>query len=77
MFRGIHTIHACAEHYLNQLDPLHPETRDPDFIHERAFEFGADDRRWHEERQRLSGHVRERASKLISTQTLASPSAAR
>ncbi len=32
-----------AEHYVNQLDPLHSEARNPDFAHERSFQYGADD----------------------------------
>ena len=55
-----------AEHYVNQLDPLHPAPRDPDFAHERTFQYGADDKRLQEELQRFSGHTWERASKLPS-----------
>ena len=57
---------AWAEHYVNQLDPLHPEARDPDFAHERTFQYGADDKRLQEELQRLSGHAWERAQKMIA-----------
>ena len=48
---------AWAEHYVNQLDPLHPDPREPDFANERTFQYGADDKRLQEELQRLSGHA--------------------
>ena len=57
---------AWAEHYVNQLDPLYAEPRDPDFAHERTFQVGADEKRLQEELQRLSGHTWERASKLLA-----------
>ena len=60
---------AWADHYVNQLDPLHPEPRDPDFAHERTFQYGADEKRLQEELHRLSGHAWERASKLITEPT--------
>jgi hypothetical protein len=58
-----------AEHYVNQLDPLHPEPRDPAFAHQRTFQVGADERRAQEELQRLFGHAWERASKLVAEPT--------
>jgi hypothetical protein len=54
-----------AEHYVNQLDPLHAEPRDPDFAHERTFQVGADEKRAQEELQRLFGHAWEQASELV------------
>jgi hypothetical protein len=53
-----------AEHYVNQLDPLHPEPRGPDFAHERTFQVGADEKRAQEELQRLLGHTCEHGLKL-------------
>jgi hypothetical protein len=55
---------AWAEHYVNQLDPLHPEPRDPDLAHERTFQYGADEKRFTEELQRLLGHTWEGSAKL-------------
>jgi len=60
---------AIAEHYVNQLDPLHPEPRDPDLQHERSFHVGTEDTYRDNERQRLSGHTWERASKLVAAPT--------
>jgi len=57
---------AWAEHYVNQLGPLHPEPRDPDSQHARCFQYGADARRLQAELQRLSGHTWEHASKLVA-----------
>lgn len=54
---------AWAEQYVNQLDPLHPEHRDPDFGYARDFHYGADEKRFSEELQRLLGHSWESASK--------------
>jgi len=89
-----------AEHYVNQVDPLHPRDaaqscsaaaqpehpcpgvrtaqRDiqsrceeplcsppcPDLEHERSFQYGADEKRFTEELQRLLGHRWEHAAKL-------------
>ena len=55
---------AWAEHYVNQLDPLHPEQRNPDFAHERSFQYNEDEKRFAEELQRLLGHTWEHAAKL-------------
>jgi len=65
---------AWAEHYVNQLDPLHPEPRDPDFAHERSFQYGADEKRALEELQRLVGHTWEHALKLADAGPAASES---
>ena len=56
-----------AEHYVNQLDPLHPEARDPDFAHERTFQYGADEKHLQEELHRLSGHAWDSSLKLGTT----------
>jgi hypothetical protein len=53
-----------AEHYINQLDPLHPQPRDPDFAHERSWQYGSEEKRVTEELQRLFGHTCEEATKL-------------
>ena len=53
-----------AEHYVNQLDPLHPEPRNPDCQHERDFYYRSDEKRLAEELQRLFGHTWERSPKL-------------
>lgn len=53
-----------AEHYINQLDPLHPQPRDPDFAHERSWQYGSEKKRVTEELQRLFGHTCEEATKL-------------
>ncbi len=58
-----------AEHYVHQLDPLHPEPHDPDFAHERSWQYGADEKRAQEELQRLVGHTWERALKLTAQRT--------
>jgi hypothetical protein len=60
---------AWAEHYVNQLDPLHPEPRDTDFAHGRRFEYGADGKRTQEEQHRLSGHAWESTTKLVAPLT--------
>ena len=59
---------SWAERYVNQLDPLQPEARDPVFAHERSFQYGADDKRMQDELQRLLGHTWEHASKLVAEQ---------
>jgi hypothetical protein len=46
-----------AEHYVNQLDPLHADPHDDDFAHERSFQYGSEDKRLREELERLSGHT--------------------
>jgi hypothetical protein len=55
---------AWAEHYVNQLDPLHPERRDPDFAHERDSYYGAEEKRSQESLQRLIGFSWESTAKL-------------
>jgi len=60
---------SWAEHYINQLDPLHPEPRDSDLAHERTFQYGADEKRMGEEQQRLSGHAWEDTLKLAAEPT--------
>ena len=60
---------AWAEHYVNQLDPLHPEPRDPDLAHESDFRYGADNEHHAEEQRRLSGHDWEKADKLVAPNT--------
>lgn len=57
---------AWAERYVDQLDPLHPEPRDPDVAHEHDFHYGAEEKRFTDELQRLLGHSWEKAWKLIS-----------
>lgn len=58
-----------AEHYVNQLDPLHQEPRDPDLHHESDFRYGADNERYGDEQRRLSGHDWEKADKLVVPKT--------
>jgi hypothetical protein len=53
-----------AERYVNQLDPIHPSARDPDFVHERSWQYGSEEKRFTEELQRLLGHRWENAEKL-------------
>jgi hypothetical protein len=53
-----------VEHYVNQLDPLHPEPRDPVLAHERSWQYGSEEKRVTEELQRLFGHTWEEAMKL-------------
>ena len=60
---------AWAEHYVNQLDPLHPDSRDPDFTHHDSWQYNSEEKRFTEELQRLSGHAWERASKLVAEPT--------
>lgn len=57
---------AWAEHYVDQLDPLHPEPRDPDFVHERDIYHRAEEKRFTEELQRLLGHAWEHSTKLCT-----------
>ena len=54
---------AWAERYVNQLDPLHPDPRDPVFARERSFQYNEDEKRFTEELQRLLGHTWEHAAK--------------
>ena len=62
-----------AEHYVNQLDPLHPESRDPDLMHETPHPsyYGTpqDRDRFEKELVRLAGHTWERALKLLAHPT--------
>jgi len=51
-----------AEHYVNQLDPLHPEPRNPEFAHERSWQYGSEEKRVTDELQRLFGHTWEEAT---------------
>ena len=64
---------SWAEHYVNQLDPLHAEPRDPDLMHETphpSYYGNPKDRdRFEKELVRLAGHTWERASKLIAEPT--------
>jgi hypothetical protein len=53
-----------AEHYVHQLDPLHPEPRDPELAHERSWQYSSEEKRVTEELQRLFGHTWEDATKL-------------
>jgi hypothetical protein len=53
-----------AEHYVNQLDPLHPEPRDPDYVHERDPYYSSEDKRPQESLQRLIGFGWENTAKL-------------
>ena len=53
-----------AERYVNQLDPLHPAERDPDFAHEHSWQYGSEEKRFPKELQRLLGHTWEHAAKL-------------
>jgi hypothetical protein len=54
---------------VNQLDPLHPEPRNPDFEHDRApYTCGADEKRLQQELERLFGHQWDHASKLRESQ---------
>lgn len=55
---------AWAEHYVNQLDPLHPDLRDPELAHEQSWQYNSEEKRFTEELQRLLGHAWELASKL-------------
>jgi hypothetical protein len=55
---------AWAEHYVDQLDPLHPEPRDPDLAHQRDSYYRAEEKRFTDELQRLFGHTWEHAAKL-------------
>ncbi len=62
-----------AEHYVNQLDPLHIEPHDPDLMHEiphPSYDGHPKDRdRFEKELVRLTGHTWERASKLMAEPT--------
>ena len=60
---------SWAEHYVSQMDPLHPEPHDPDLQYERTFQYGADEKRMEEEQQRLSGHAWENTLKLVAEST--------
>jgi len=64
---------AWAEHYVNQLDPLHAEPHDPDLMHETPHPnyYGnpKDRDRFEKELVRLAGHTWERASKLVAEPT--------
>ena len=64
---------SWAEHYVNQLVPLHIEPRDPDLMHETPhpdYHGNTKDRdRFEKELVRLSGHTWERASKLATSPT--------
>jgi len=61
---------AWAEHYVNQLDPLHPEPHDPDLKYDRtAYSYGEDEKRPMQELRRLMGHSWESALKLVAAQT--------
>jgi hypothetical protein len=55
-----------AEHYVNQLDPLHPQPRDPDFAHEHDFYYGAEEKRHRETLERLIGHTWEHTRKICA-----------
>jgi hypothetical protein len=58
---------SWAEHYLNQLDPLHAEARDPDLQHERSpYSYSSDEKRPQLELQRLIGHHWESTLKLVA-----------
>ena len=59
-----------AERYVNQLDPLHPEPRDPDFAHERDIYYRAEEKRFTEELQRLLGHQWEATGKLSEDESI-------
>jgi hypothetical protein len=60
---------SWAERYVNQLDPLHPDARNPDFEHDRSpYTYGADEKRPQQELERLFGHQWEPASKLRESQ---------
>ena len=61
---------AWAEHYVDQLDPLHPEPHDPDLKYDRtAYSYGEDEKRPQQELRRLIGHSWESALKLVAAQT--------
>lgn len=64
---------AWAEHYVNQLDPLHIEQHDPNLMHETphpSYYGNPKDRdRFEKELVRLAGHTWERASKLATSPT--------
>ena len=64
---------AWADHYVNQLDPLHIEPHDPDLMHETPHPsyYGnpKDRERFEKELVRLAGHTWERASKLVAEPT--------
>ena len=53
-----------AEHYVNQLDPLHTEPRDADCVHERDSYYGAEEKRPQESLERLIGFGWENTAKL-------------
>lgn len=55
---------AWAERYVNQLDPLHAEPRNPDFAHEHSWQYNSEEKRFTDELQRLFGHGWEHAAKL-------------
>lgn len=55
---------AWAECYVNQLDPLHAEPRNPDCAHEHSWQYNSEEKRFTEELQRLLGHGWEHAAKL-------------
>jgi len=59
-----------AEHYVNQLDPLHPEPRDPDLAHERDIYYRAKENRFTEELQRLLGHQWEATGKRSEDESI-------
>ena len=61
---------SWAEHYVNQLDPLHPEPHDPDLKYDRtAYSYGEDEKRPMQELRRLMGHSWESATKLLAATT--------
>ena len=64
---------AWAEHYVNQLDPLHIAPHDPELMHEvphPSYDGHPKDRdRFEKELVRLTGHAWERASKLMAEPT--------
>jgi hypothetical protein len=49
---------------VNQLDPLHPDPRNPDFAHERGFQYNRDEKRFTEVLQRLLGHTWKHTAKI-------------
>ena len=61
---------AWAEHYVNQLDPLHPEPHDPDLKYDRSgYSYGEDEKRPMQELRRLTGHSWESTTKPLSATT--------
>jgi len=57
---------SWAERYVNQLDPLHPDARNPDLQHAASpYSYGTDEKRPQQELECLLGHTWQHAAKLV------------